>query len=658
MAPSSNGSIVDNVADDGAPDPQHIERPLSKKNIGIRGSLPVRSRKRSAPESLRDKSKITDAGFDCGSGSKRPLLDPTADETGRLQRWENTAYDPAGTVTKWSDPRVTSAGQPHQSQPLGFSGPSKWKIPLQPDLPSPLEEQLVKEARGIYAGLVMVERKCIAIDQQQIKKHEDGEPAQLKKKQWQALVAMHRTLLQEHYDFFLATLCPSASSSLRYLPQKYAMPARMLKHGIYSFLEILGRRLPDSLEHLLSFFHLAYSMMTLLVESVPSFKNMWIECLGDLARHRMTAEADQQNREVWAGMARYWYNQGADRNPTAGRIQRHLAIIAESNILQQLFFYTKSLVCVQPFSDTSDSISQLFNATYQPVHRSVHPVMTSFTEVHRNLFTCDSVQSFIDSVDKFIPYLDNQIGRVGAKWREQGVYIASTNISAILGYGKPENKIIQALREDRDPSQLLQKALDYWNSLSEPETSPQPESISKTSINGIKLTSLDILPFASRFSFYTLGSVVQHTGDKNVIPFVHVSLVFLWSLALTPNSMKYIEAYVPWRAVERFLNTLPRQGTSEPRIQSEEFPKSGIILPEDYLLRGQIWSENYYPKNFFDDSPLDMDERPLEFPSIAGPRVERCLWLAARISMVRKYSSSLKFTLLTSTLVVQTLAYL
>jgi hypothetical protein len=68
------------------------------------------------------------------------------------------------------------------------------------------------------------------------------------------------------------------------------MPARMWRHGIHSFLELLRHRLPDSLDHMLAFVYLAYSMMALLMESVPSFVETWIEYLGDLARYRIAIE--------------------------------------------------------------------------------------------------------------------------------------------------------------------------------------------------------------------------------------------------------------------------------------------------------------------------------------------------------------------------------
>ncbi len=156
------------------------------------------------------------------------------------------------------------------------------KLLMQPETRPISQEQLVTEVKGIYAGLVMVEAKCIEVDNAQSSQND----APLSDEQWQALIALHRTLLHEHHDFFLASQHPSASSALRRLASKYAMPARMWRHGIHSFLELLRHRLPDSLEHMLTFIYLAYSMMALLFETVPTFEDTWIECLGDLGRYR------------------------------------------------------------------------------------------------------------------------------------------------------------------------------------------------------------------------------------------------------------------------------------------------------------------------------------------------------------------------------------
>jgi hypothetical protein len=200
-----------------------------------------------------------------------------------------------------------------------FDAPSRDStILLQPETRPITQEQLVNEVKGICAGLVMVKKKCVEIDQQQ-----SSTTNKLSNEQWQALIALHRTLLHEHHDFFLASQHPSSSPALRRLATKYAMPARMWRHGIHSFLELLHTRLPHSLDHMLAFVYLAYSMMPLLMESVPTFEETWTDCLGDLARYRMAIEeADLRDREVWSGVARMWYNKASDKSPNMGRIQQ------------------------------------------------------------------------------------------------------------------------------------------------------------------------------------------------------------------------------------------------------------------------------------------------------------------------------------------------
>ena len=76
----------------------------------------------------------------------------------------------------------------------------------QPETRPISQEQLVAEVKGIYAGLVMVESKCIEVDNNQ---SSQTDPAnKLNNDQWQALIALHRTLLHEHHDFFLASQHP------------------------------------------------------------------------------------------------------------------------------------------------------------------------------------------------------------------------------------------------------------------------------------------------------------------------------------------------------------------------------------------------------------------------------------------------------------------
>jgi hypothetical protein len=184
----------------------------------------------------------------------------------------------------------------HESSPTEehLEGPDEEpEMLLQPETRPISHEQLVVEVKGIYAGLVMVEAKCIDIDERQTLAAQEKDPTKrvaLKNDQWQSLIALHKQLLHEHHDFFLASQHPSASPALSRLAAKYSMPARMWRHGIHAFLEVLRHRLPESLEHMLAFIYIAYSMMALLYETVSTFEDTWIECLGKFvsARQKIT----------------------------------------------------------------------------------------------------------------------------------------------------------------------------------------------------------------------------------------------------------------------------------------------------------------------------------------------------------------------------------
>lgn len=153
-------------------------------------------------------------------------------------------------------PRPIWGSDDLEDAPRMFSGPDTKPIS---------SEQLIAEVKGIYAGLCMVESKCCEVDAKQsaMTKDQSGQYPRLANEQWQALNSLHRTLLHEHHDFFLASQHPFAIPSLRILATRYSMPQRMWRHGVQSYLELLRHRLPHSLEHMLTFIYLAYSMLTL-----------------------------------------------------------------------------------------------------------------------------------------------------------------------------------------------------------------------------------------------------------------------------------------------------------------------------------------------------------------------------------------------------------
>ncbi|ORY12920.1 hypothetical protein BCR34DRAFT_481742 [Clohesyomyces aquaticus] len=390
---------------------------------------------------------------------------------------------------------------------------------LQPNSRPISQEQLASEVKSIYAGLTMVETKCIHVDRAQAQAVSDESDVNCNTKlapdHWKALIALHRTLIHEHHDFFLASQHPSASPALRRLAAKYSMPARMWKHGIHSFLELLRRRLPESIDYMLAFIYLAYQMMALLYETVPAFEDMWIECLGDLGRYRMAIEdEDVRDRETWAGVARSWYSKAADTNPSVGRLYHHLAILARPNALQQLYYYARSLTCVKPFSSARESILTLLDPILgrQTAASYPHslPIDTSFIHAHGVLFEKLGSENFEHTLLQFQSQLDSHIGRVTAKWKEQGVYIAGTNISGLFDY-RADNSTLRLLLELHGISQ--QGGLPKEHSHRPPPASDIDFSLSK----------------ALTLTMSTLSMVLRRIGDKNVLPRVHVPLAIMSS---------------------------------------------------------------------------------------------------------------------------------
>ncbi|KAH7116415.1 hypothetical protein EDB81DRAFT_819415 [Dactylonectria macrodidyma] len=461
----------------------------------------------------------------------------------------------------------------HSSQPNEAEPP---QMILQPETKPISQAQLVAEVKGIYAGLIMVEAKCIEVDNAQSSNTTDADP--LNNEQWQALIALHRTLLHEHHDFFLASQHPSASVPLRGLASKYDMPARMWRHGIHSFLELLRHRLPASLEHILTFLCLAYSMTALLYETVPAFEETWIECLGDLGRYRMVIEDDDiKDREVWTGVSRHWYSKASDKSPTTGRLYHHLAILARPNALQQLYYYAKSLCVPIPFLSTKESIMTLFDPVLGSNTTHLAPIDAAFVRVHGIFFSGKSEDKLEDSIEEFLSLLDNHISRTTRRWLEAGYFIGIAIGCSLLGYGADSNILTRAMSQRLDETDTTRDGSTI------PEV-PPGDTFKKS------------LSFAVR----TYEIVTTRWGDANILPFVHTTLVFIEHMTRYPTAMSYLEREYPWKLTAAMLNYILASGEYRtrmdgnfPGLEKDEPPRP---LPEDYAMRGLTYAEDYHPK--------------------------------------------------------------
>ncbi|RDW74356.1 uncharacterized protein DSM5745_07018 [Aspergillus mulundensis] len=508
---------------------------------------------------------------------------------------------------------------------------SSWLL-LQADTKPLTEEELINDTQAIYAGLLMVEKRCIALTQ-----HLTSTP--LSEQDWQRIINTHHVLIEEHHDFLL--IIQQGGPALQRLAEQYSMPNRLWRVGIYGLLEFLRRRLPESLERMLAFLHQAYIQMTILVDLVPRFEDTWFECLGDLSRyHILVEEGDPREREAWAEIARYWYHKVADKSPDVGRIQHHLAPLARPDYTQQLFYYTKSLVCVDSFIGAKQSILTLFNPILRAPRTMIglQETVAAFVTAHAYLFKGDLKDPLMQACNGFLSSLEQYIGRMGPTFKPQGVYISSCNFAAVLEYAAQTallpREFFTNAAQSKSMDDIYFASHRFWTRVDDLKTIEADFLETRNSE-----TISPVVFYASCLTFQALSIMLDQTGNKNVYPSFHASLAFLWCLARTPSSMKRVEVLVPWKQIATFLNTLTRNFADFTRIEEVEFPSQGDgrWLPEDFLIRGQVWSQNLYPTGFFNKAPTADEGRNLEPPSRDLERMHRCLWLGVRLATFNRW---------------------
>lgn len=478
----------------------------------------------------------------------------------------------------------------------------------------------------------MVESKCMEIDSQKLKNPEEP----LSAEQWQALEALHRTLLHEHHDFLMTTQHPPANAALVGLSTKYCMPARIWKHGIHSFLEVLRHRRPASQEYMLAFIHSAYQMIGWLLESVPSFTDTWMECLGDLARYRMAIEEDREIQTIWRNTAARWYTMAADRHPCVGRLYHHAGIL-ERPSLRKLYFYARALTSVDPFLNAEESLRALCAPVLND-RRSFRRVPSAEALVitfHAEVFDSRNPTSIRLSGDAAIKLLHQQ---PTSKIASIGVFLSVINIAALFGFGSPENVY----------RQVFETALAQGSQ----ELPPGHVHASAVSLAGhsslIKLSeaqypSKAVYEFCYRSFNSTIRREPSRDAFQDLLPFLHVMFVFLHSITALQSRLGFEKVIhntshslfdwkdLDWVALSRFLNTLavkyPITAHMESPAHSSTFPGDGAPLHEDFLIRGLVWAQWYSPATWFDKIEDDDGSRHLEDDDKKKQRAARVLYL-------------------------------
>ena len=314
-------------------------------------------------------------------------------------------------------------------------------------------EQLLVEVKGIHAGLIRLETQCIEIEEMHLVSragYGSSEDFRHGCIHWNTLVALHKRLLDEHHDFFLASQRPLPSSALRNLACKYTMPASMWKHGSHPFFHVSRRTDFCSRHHTLAFIYSAYSMMGLLHETVPVFEDTsidcpgdlgppaigdtWIECLGDLGRYRLaTEENERTNHTICKGLAKHRYHTKSLKGSSTAHQSRHLVILAHFPTLKLIWNMTPvSYILPSHSSSLSLIISN------QPIHaedgsHQHRSLETGFIGGRRMLF-CPEF-SISGTLYSLLMALQTCIGQPVARFQELGLDIAIPNMAGIFGRG-------------------------------------------------------------------------------------------------------------------------------------------------------------------------------------------------------------------------------
>ncbi|KAL9582175.1 MAG: hypothetical protein Q9212_003446 [Teloschistes hypoglaucus] len=160
------------------------------------------------------------------------------------------------------------------------------QLSLQPETRPISQEQLTLEVKNTYAGLVMVEAKCIEVNEKQSISTQavTPRPECNTDEQWQNIPALHRTSFHEVDEHLMVFQHPSTTRALYMSKFKYTMSARMWRQNVHSFLELLQHWLLKSHEKILTLVHVAYIMMTLFLGRLPTFRSIRTECFGNIDR--------------------------------------------------------------------------------------------------------------------------------------------------------------------------------------------------------------------------------------------------------------------------------------------------------------------------------------------------------------------------------------
>ena len=483
---------------------------------------------------------------------------------------------------------------------------------------------------------------------------------------WTDVMRSYRKLLHEHHDLLLDCQHRFAPPAARNLAK--TIPARMWEHAIQNLLDtckLLSPRCPEGLEYMCSFIFIAYHMIALLLETVPALELHWLEQLGHLANWRATIEPiHSEERKTWLSISESWYSRAVDLCPSIGRLYHHHAALVRSRSLQQLYYYGKCLICVEIFPKARQSLHEI--TALAELDMKTFDQM--FVGLHGAIMRKEMGSRISEQQSAYLTKLRQHIQHASDVWRRDGTYTAIANTFGWFDYGQYLNPLRRMLlyrskqrkdtesqvREDDTQPPLgvhqlkplvFEKQLQRHAEGAVDQTEPRiSERIARACLRDLPRD--DTFRLAASLANNTFVTILDHIGNMNVLPYVHVTLAFYRTIALIDSASHLLDES-PWLSLVRFLNALfktahQRTGWADgnesfrqPLFPTSEANGESVRLPEDYEMRGLLWGKEYFPPHWFDHRLEDEEgSRCIERESTNIERTWRVLRLGYELAKV------------------------
>ena len=234
------------------------------------------------------------------------------------------------------------------------------------------------------------------------------------------------------------------------------------------------------------------------------------------------------------------------------------------------------------------------------------------------------------------------IERAGGKFKEIGVFAALAVFGSLLEFGSSSPK--------GNPRSLIRRALEDMHRQRLAQQPSEPEAtgfrysfppLEEITIHEIEESETNITS-ACKLVFGLFSVALRYPENRNVQPMINCYMALIKTLAGSSSVMQLIEREVPWSLLVSYLNHHSSPATNTSQVTRADFPRPlgdviGRPLPEDFLMRGQIFVEGYFPTTWFSDADVDDEERVLELPSMSAPRLERILNNAHSIAQHQRW---------------------